>query len=190
VQDDTSVHLERCHCVDASTLASQVLREAGRHQAALLALQGVLAAAPATPGLLPRLQAAATLAMQCPRRGTTSHTQVLILPRHCSGSWLWPYSLLQGIMVWSGHISETQDSCHALQAAGMAPSSGACAVLCIEPGADPAAVRSAYRRQAARWHPDRWAAAAASEEREHAAAQFLAVQRAYEALGGKQSYSI
>ena len=82
MQDDTCVHLERCHCVDASAPASQVLGEAGRHQEALLALQGVLAAAPGTPGLLPRLQAAATLAMQCQRRGATSHTQVLILPRH------------------------------------------------------------------------------------------------------------
>lgn len=67
----------------------------------------------------------------------------------------------------------------------MAASSGAWAVLCIDPGADPAAVCSAYRRQAARWHPDRWAAAAA-EEQQHVAAQFLAVQRAYEVLGGKQ----
>ena len=66
----------------------------------------------------------------------------------------------------------------------MAPSSDACAVLCIEPDAGPAAVRSAYRRQAARWHPDRWAAAA-PEEQEDAAAQFLAVQHAYEALGGR-----
>jgi hypothetical protein len=56
----------------------QVLREAGRHQEELLALQGVLAAAPGTPGLLQRLQAAAVLAAQCQRRGATSHAQVFI----------------------------------------------------------------------------------------------------------------
>lgn len=63
---------------------------------------------------------------------------------------------------------------------------GACAghygVLGITASADDAAVRRAYRQQAAQWHPDKWASADAAEQ-EHAAAKFLKVQQAYELLG-------
>ena len=72
------VALMRLHDVDANTRVPQVLGQAGRHQEALLALQGVLAAAPGTPGLLPRLQAAAALAVRCQRRGATPQVQVFI----------------------------------------------------------------------------------------------------------------
>jgi DnaJ-domain-containing protein 1 len=47
--------------------------------------------------------------------------------------------------------------------------------------ATPQDVRSAYRRQAARWHPDKWMHAG-SEERAEAEARFGSVQEAYATL--------
>lgn len=49
---------------------AQVLQRSGKHQEALLALQAVAAAAPTTPGLLSRLQAAAALTLQSRKRGS------------------------------------------------------------------------------------------------------------------------
>jgi len=54
---------------------SQVLQEAGEFQEALLKLQAVMAAAPATPGLLQRLQAASAQAL-CHRGGATAPFKV------------------------------------------------------------------------------------------------------------------
>ena len=42
-------------------------------------------------------------------------------------------------------------------------------------------VQSAYRRQATRWHPDKWAAAA-PQAQQSAAEHFLRVQSAHEVL--------
>lgn len=49
-------------------------------------------------------------------------------------------------------------------------------------GASAGDIRRAYRRLAARWHPDKWGPSSSAEERERAAAEFLEVQRAYETL--------
>ncbi len=63
------------------------------------------------------------------------------------------------------------------------------AALAIDAGADAAAVRRAYRRQAGIWHPDKWRHAAAAEQ-EAAAARFLAVQAAHETLGDAQKRAV
>ena len=54
-------------------------------------------------------------------------------------------------------------------------------VLEVDPGSEGAAVRRAYRRLAARWHPDKWTTKK-QEQREAAALRFEEVQKAYEVL--------
>ncbi len=54
-------------------------------------------------------------------------------------------------------------------------------VLDLPPGATSAQVRQAYLKLAARWHPDKWAAAG-KEEQEAAGEKFKGLQAAYELL--------
>lgn len=126
-----------------------MLQQAGKNQEALLALQAVAAAAPSTPGLLSRLQAAATLALRSRGRGSPA----------------------------------------AMHEVGEGVGAGHYAVLGITAAADDAAVRRAYRQQAARWHPDKWAAADAVAQ-QHAAAEFLMVQQAYDVLSNQQERAL
>lgn len=56
------------------------------------------------------------------------------------------------------------------------------AKLGVDLGASAEDIRRAYRRLAARWHPDKWGPSFSVAERERAAAEFLEIQRAYETL--------
>ena len=66
-----------------------------------------------------------------------------------------------------------------LQSSGA--TSSAHTVLGVGPAATQEEIGKAYRRLAARWHPDKWMTADASERR-HAAAVFVQVQVARDAL--------
>mmetsp|Transcript_2393 Transcript_2393/g.5341 ORF Transcript_2393/g.5341 Transcript_2393/m.5341 type:complete len:188 (+) Transcript_2393:91-654(+) len=57
-----------------------------------------------------------------------------------------------------------------------------CAALGVDPGASAEVVRQAYRVLALRWHPDKQEPGAGAAAKRLAAARFLEVQAAYEAL--------
>ena len=54
--------------------------------------------------------------------------------------------------------------------------------LGIQPAASAQAVRSAFRQQASRWHPDKWLLAPL-EEQQAAAAKYGSIREAYATLG-------
>lgn len=155
--------------------------EVGDTQAALADASCALDAEPGLP---------AALALRARALGRADrHTDAFLawrqLAKHCPG--------------WPGLEEETAAAarrCAGQQAAGArqgatSSSGGAVPASCLPTDAlaalrlddaeslDRAAVRAAYRREAARWHPDRWAGST-GEELASVQANFILVQRAYE----------
>lgn len=140
-----------------------------------LTLKQVLQLVPDTPGLLPLLQEAARL---CSTEGKCS-TQVLTKPGPLVPAFFSPVVTNVGALQletrwWASKVGYSMRQAHG-------PAVSALGVLGLGAGCSEAAVRSAYRRLAIKWHPDKWMKASA-EAQAAAAETFRAVQAALESL--------
>lgn len=172
---------------DTLTLQAHLCTQQGNHQAAFTALQNLSRLQPNRPGLAAAMQRVARMAVQQQDQRAAEAAAAAARAKADNSNADMHGSTGGG---GGGYHGASGGGCGYRGVPGVVAVGGTFFkdphfVLGVEVSASEGEVRRAYRQLAARWHPDKWRAWSCSDgEREVAAAKFLEVQQAYDAITG------